>query len=127
MVKRFEELEVWKNARFLALRIYFLINTTNIKKDFSLSDQMKRSAGSVMDNIAEGFDRNGSKEFIQFLSIAKGSCAEVRSQLYRASDQKFMEPATFEELLDLTDKISSQIQKLINYLRHSNIKGSKYL
>jgi len=83
----FEEIRAWQKARTLAREVYYLTRTESFKHQYHISDQMKRSSGSVMDNIAEGFDRGGRKEFIHFLSISKGSISELRSQLYRALDQ----------------------------------------
>lgn len=83
-ITRFEELEIWKMSRDICQYVDFLIQTTTLKSNYALRDQIDRSSGSIMDNIAEGFERNGNREFIQFLSIAKGSCGEVKSQSYRA-------------------------------------------
>lgn len=90
-IRRFEELECWKKARVLCTE-------TSLKTEFALKDQLLRSSGSVMDNIAEGFERGGNKEFIQFLFIAKASCAEVKSQLYRSKDRKYISEDDFERM-----------------------------
>lgn len=82
-IKRFEDLEIWQQARELCKKIRETAETTTLGKDFSLKDQIFRSSGSVMDNIAEGFERDGKKEFINFLYIAKGSLGETRSQIQR--------------------------------------------
>ena len=86
-ITKFEELEIWRLSREICKYVEFLIQTTNLKTNLSLTNQIDRSSGSVMDNIAEGFERNGNREFQQFLSIAKGSCGEVKSQSYRAFDK----------------------------------------
>ena len=97
-----------------------------------MSDNKKESAGklkasiSIMSNIAEGFERSGTGEFIQFLAIAKGSAGEVRSQLYIALDQDYITKKMFEDLNDLTNEISNLIGGLMKYLRETNIKGSKF-
>ena len=85
-IKRFEDLQIWLDARVLAQDIIKIVKSTDLSSNFKLRDQIISSSGSVMDNIAEGFERNGNLEFRQFLSIAKGSCGEVRSQLYRIYD-----------------------------------------
>lgn len=90
-IKRFEDLEIWQLAREISRDVYDITRKDSIKHDFSLIDQLRRSSGSIMDNIAEGFERDGNKEFVQFLSYAKGSAGETRSQLYRAVDQKYIE------------------------------------
>src|SRR3989337_3147734 len=92
-------------------------------KDFSLRDQINRATGSIMDNIAEGFERGGTREFIQFLAIAKGSAGEVRSQLYRALDRTHLENSQHILLLDNITKVSKMINGFITYLRDLNHKG----
>ena len=89
-------------------------------------DQIEGSAGSIMDNIAEGFERSGNKEFVQFLYVAKGSCGEFRSQLYRTLDRKYINQQEFEELYAMAVEIIVMIQKLIDYLEQSELKETKY-
>lgn len=89
-IQKFEDLEIWSLAREICQLVEFLIQNTNLKTNYSLRDQIDRSSGSIMDNIAEGFERNGNREFIQFLSIAKGSAGEVKSQSYRAFDKNLI-------------------------------------
>ncbi len=124
-IQRFEELDIWKNARLLCIKIRNLVNTTNLSKDFSLKDQILRSSGSVMDNIAEGFERDGTKEFIQFLYIAKGSLGETRSQVYRCFDADHISDEQHKALLDDCLNLSAQIKKFINYLSSSGLPGHK--
>lgn len=89
-LKDFEELEIWKMARDLTNQVYSLSSDGKFSKDFVLRDQIRRSAVSIMSNIAEGFERGGNPEFVQFLSIAKGSCGEARCQVYIAMDQEYI-------------------------------------
>jgi len=126
-VERFEDLEIWKEARELCKYISKLTEDQPFSKDYKLRDQIRSSSGSIMDNIAEGFERGGNKEFIQFLFIAKGSCGECRSQSYRAFDNLYIEEETLNELLKQTIQISSKISSLITYLKNSDMKGPKYL
>jgi four helix bundle protein len=124
-VKYFEDLEIWKEARYLTKQIYAV--TSGPKwKDFSLRGQIQPAMVSVMSNIAEGFERGGNREFIQFLCIAKGSCAEVRSQLYVAVDQGYLSVNDSEKLMNLLKRLSRMISSLINYLKRSEMKGAKY-
>ncbi len=98
-VKRFEDLEIWIEARRLSKEIIFISKTTELNKDYKLKDQIKGSSGSVMDNIAEGFERNGNGEFRQFLSVAKGSAGETRSQLYRVFDNEYIDEQKLNNLV----------------------------
>lgn len=125
-INKYEELEVWKNSRILCSHIFKIINEGEFARDYKLRDQINGSSGSVMDNIAEGFDRDGRKEFIQFLSIAKGSCAEVRSQLYRAYDRKYISKDQFDEIYLLSEKVSNMIGSFIQYLKKSEYSGTKF-
>lgn len=125
-IMSFEEIVSWQEARILNQEIGNLIDQGRFKNSFKLINQIESSAGSIMDNIAEGFERNGNKEFLQFLYIAKGSCGEFRSQLYRALDRKYVSEIEFNNLSSKAIKISALIQKLINYLKSSDFKGAKY-
>jgi four helix bundle protein len=90
-IERFEDLDIWKEARELYSRVFEITSVNPFCNDFKFRDQIRASSGSVMDNIAEGFERGGNKEFMQFLSVAKGSCGEVRSQSYRSFDFKYID------------------------------------
>ena len=94
-IKQFEDLEIWKLAGILCQNVFEIATKSDLKTDYKLYNQINSSSGSIMDNIAEGFERNGNKEFIQFLSIAKASCGETRSQLYRIVDRKYITSETF--------------------------------
>lgn len=124
-IERFEDLDVWKLAREFAKEIYQLTKEDNFSKDFRLRDQIRASVGSIMDNIAEGFERDGRKEFVQFLYIAKGSCGETRSQLYRALDIGYIDKDTFEFLYQKAMLISQSLSNFIKYLKQSEINGLK--
>lgn len=125
-IQKFEEIISWQEARKLNIEVGKLIDEERFKKNYRLIGQIEGSAGSIMDNIAEGFERGGNKEFIQFLYIAKASCGELRSQLYRAIDRNYITDAEFALLAIQAKQISSLIQKLINYLQTSELKGDKY-
>jgi len=126
MAQKFEDLDVWKQARILNQEIFKLTNQDGFSKDYSLKDQIRRSAGSVMDNIAEGFERNGNKEFIQFLYISKGSNGEIRSQLYRGLDYGYFNHSRFDDLYGMSINIGLLLGSFIKYLKSSEMKGSKY-
>jgi len=125
-VKRFEDFEVWKKSRVFADKIYKLSNIGTFANDYSLKNQINASAGSIMDNIAEGFERGGTKEFIQFLYYSKGSCGEARSQLYRARDRNYLTSENFDELFNEAEEISKMLSGLTAYLQTSDIKGIKF-
>ena len=125
-IKRFEDLEVWQKARELCNHIYPLTLKDSFARDFKLRDQINGSSGSVMDNIAEGFERDGKGEFRQFLCIAKGSCGEVRSQLYRAIDRNHISQDEFQKCFSLAEETIKKLGSFINYLNNSDIKGLKY-
>lgn len=124
--QKFEDIEAWQRARKLTREIYTVSNENPFSKDFGLRDQIRKASVSIMSNIAEGFERGGTKEFIQFLSIAKGSSGELRSQLYVALDQRYLKEEMFDRLLVTALETSRMISGLINYLRKSKMKGTKY-
>jgi four helix bundle protein len=125
-IKKFEELESWKMARKLTNTVYEATGTGSFKLDFGLKDQIRRASISILSNIAEGFERGGDKEFLQFLAMAKGSCGEVRAQLYIAVDQGYLSQSLFEKLSNIADEIGRLISGLMKYLSKSELKGSKY-
>jgi len=124
--KSFEDIEVWQLAREFCQDIYRIIQYDGLKTDYKLKEQINGSSGSIMDNIAEGFERNGNKEFINFLSIAKGSAGESRSQLHRIFDRKYITDQEYNERLVKIKNISGKIQNQMTYLKNSEFKGTKY-
>ena len=116
--KRFEELPCWKVARELCLAVFKIINEGKLQKDYSLKDQIWRAAGSVMDNISEGFDDGSRREFIKFLGYAQRSCGEVQSQLYRAMDCQYISKEQFDEIYELASECRKQIKGFRKYLRN---------
>jgi len=122
-IERFEDIEDWKKARSLVREIYQVCNPENYQRDYNLIDQTRRSAVSIMSNIAEGFARRTKKEFINFLGIAHASAAELQSHLYVALDQKYIFHSEFSLLYRETNEVSKMIQGFINYLKTSKPKN----
>ena len=122
----FEDLVIWQEARNLSKDIYSISRLPEFSKDYRFIGQITSAAGSIMDNIAEGFERDGNKEFLQFLSIAKGSCGEVRSQLYRAYDIGYIDKEGFETLINKTRILSASIFHFMKNLRNSDMVGKKH-
>ena len=124
---RFEDLPIWQEARILAKDIYRLTSTEPFSKDYRFCGQIRAAAGSIMDNIAEGFEKENNKEFIQFLYIAKGSCGEVRSQLHCSRDVEFISDEEYKEYIDRSINLNTSIYNFIKYLKNSDISGMRYL
>jgi four helix bundle protein len=125
-IEKFEDLEIWNKAREICIDIENLFETTNLGKRYSLKDQMDRSSGSIMDNIAEGFERNGNREFINFLSFSKGSCGELKSQLYRSLDKKLISQNEFELVTMKVELVKNKIGAFMKYLNNCDMKGLKF-
>ncbi|MBI5118481.1 four helix bundle protein [Candidatus Poribacteria bacterium] len=125
-LQQFEEIEAWQKARELTRAIYECSKSGEFERDYGLRDQMRRAAVSSMSNIVEGFERRGKGEFLQFLSIARGSAAEVASHLYVALDQGYLSEAQFKELHELTRSTINLVNGFISYLRSSPFQGEKY-
>ncbi len=123
---RFEDIIAWQKARILCKLINGYTQKEKFSKDFKLISQIKSSSGSAMDNIAEGFERGGNKEFSQFLSISKGSAGETRSQLYRALDNEYISENEFQEAYNLADEVGKLTGALMNHLKSSELKGNKF-
>jgi len=124
--QNFEDIEAWQKARELTKEIYQITRQGKFAKDYGLRDQICRASVSIMSNIAEGYDRGGTGEFLQFLSVAKGSVGEVRSQLYVAADQNYISKTDFDRLSLLASRVSRIIGGLMTYLRKTNLKGVKF-
>ena len=125
-IQTFEDLKIWQKARFLCNEVFLLTCVSDFSRDFELKNQINRSSGSIMDNIAEGFGRKGNTEFINFLTYSSGSASECKSQLYRAYDRKYITEEKRNELCNLTEEISKMITSFIIYLGGSESKGLKF-
>ena len=125
-IERFEDIIAWQKARALTKKIYSCAKVGAFARDYGLKDQIQRASVSSMSNIAEGFERGGDKEFLQFLSTSKGSCGEVKSHLYVAFDQEYITPVSFDELYGQASEVSRLLSGFMTYLRGSPLRGSKY-
>src|SRR5438552_10891133 len=125
-IERFEDIIAWQKARVLTKQIYATAKIGAFARDYGLKDQIQRSSVSTMANIAEGFERGGDKEFLQFLSDSKGSCGEVKSHLYVAVDQNYITPITFDDLYGKANEVSRLVGGFMTYLRDSTLRGNKY-
>lgn len=121
-IQKFEDLDSWKLAKELCKDVYKIIKTTELEKNWKLRDQIDGSSGSVIDNIAEGFERGANKEFIYFLSIAKAACGETKSQLYRCYDREFINEDELNILKEKCTTIGGKIGAFMNYLNKSELK-----
>ncbi len=119
-IGRFEDLKVWQAARDVVNAVYQASSSGAFSRDYPLRDQIRRAAVSIPSNIAEGFSRHSNREFIQFLFIAKGSVAEVQSQLYTALDQNYISQATFDSIYQALEVVAKQLSRLITYLKGSS-------
>ena len=125
-IEKFEDIESWKLAREITKLIYAASSSGNFSKDFALVNQIRRASISIISNIAEGFERGGNMEFISFLAIAKGSCGEVRAQLYVAFDQNYIDENQFKEISSKLLETNRMISGLMKYLQQSDLRGSKF-
>lgn len=123
---RFEDIIAWQKARSLAKCIYNISSKGEFRNNFDLKNQVNRSSGSVMDNIAEGFGRGGRKEFINFLGISNGSLEEVKSQLYRAYDRNYISNEELVKLLADANEVSKLIYSLLQHLKSTQMPGEKF-
>jgi len=126
IIEGFEDIQAWKTCRILAKEIYQETSRAPLSRDFGFRDQIRRAAVSGMSNIAEGFERGGNKEFHQFLSMAKGSVGEVRSQLYVALDVGYIGKKDFDRLFAIADEAGRLIGGFMSYLKKSDHKGPKF-
>lgn len=125
-ITRLEDLEIWQLARMFAKEIANILNKTVFDQEFGLKQQMKNASGSIMDNIAEGFGRGSKNEFVNHLTIARGSIEVTRSQLYRCRDLCLIDAVTFTDLLNRSVELIKRVTRLINYLNLSSVKGNKF-
>ena len=125
-IERFEDIVAWQKARELTRDVYGHSKVGPFAKDYGLKDQIQRAAVSAMGNIAEGYDRGGDKEFVQFLSTSKGSCGEVKSHLYVALDQQYITTTQFDQLYGKADEVGRLIAGFMSYLKTSDLRGRKY-
>ena len=125
-IEKFEDIEAWKLARRVTQVIYEVSSVGSFAKDYALCNQIRRASISILSNIAEGFERSGTKEFLNFLAIAKGSCGEVRAQLYVALDQQYVDEIKFHEISQKLLETSRVIAGFMRYLQQTELRGNKF-
>jgi four helix bundle protein len=125
-IEKIEDIIVWQKAKSLTINIYKASNHGSFAKDFGLRDQIRRAAVSIPSNIAEGFGRGGNKEFLQFLSISKGSLFELKTQLIIANEIGYLNDEIFKKISNEIDEVGKMLTSFMNYLSNSDIKGIKY-
>ena len=125
-IENFEDIEAWRSSREVNKLICAITANEKFSRDFALTNQMRRASISVLSNIAEGFERGGDKEFVQFLSVAKGSCGEARAQLYIALDQHYISAAEFDSISNKLSETGRLISGLMKYFLQSDLRGSKF-
>ena len=125
-IEKFEDILSWKRSRELTKQIYEVTSAGEFRRDFGLRDQIRKASVSILSNIAEGFERGGDREFLQFLAVAKGSCGEVRAQLYVAYDQGYVALDKFEALSNGAAEVSGLLSGFMKYLKQSELRGHKY-
>lgn len=126
-IEKFEDLIAWQKSKSFAIKIYSVTDEGKFAKDFGLRDQIRRAAISIVSNIAEGFERKGNKEFMQFLFISLGSIAEVKTQLIISHELNYLPKEKFEELNDSIVEIQKIVKGLVTYLKETDLKGSKFI
>lgn len=126
-INHFYDLKSWQQSRIIAKDVYELFaKNPQLFRDYPLKDQMRRSCGSIMDNIAEGFGRGNNKEFVTFLSYSKGSCTELMSQLFRAEDAGYIKSEVRSNINGRIDEVMAMNTKFISYLSNTKIRGYRY-
>ena len=125
-IQKFEDLVLWQKSKDFTIKIYKLTELEKFAKDYGLKEQIRRASVSIPSNIAEGFDRKGNKEFIQFLQISLGSLAEVKTQLIIAFELDYINNENLEMLNQEIIEIQKLLKGLITYLKNSQLKGSKF-
>ena len=125
-IEKFEDIKAWQKARVLCQEIHLISVSTGLRTDYTLKDQINRSSGSSMDNIAEGFGRGSNTEFIRFLEISHASVCECQSQLYRILDRKYIDEDKFKLLYELASEVKKMVMAFMSYLSKSTHQGLKF-
>lgn len=125
-IHQFEELDIWQLSRILYQKVYILSEHLRKKHEYRFAEQIETAAGSIMDNIADCFERSSHQEFLNSLSISKGECGEVKSKLYRCFDDGYITEEQFKEYYEYADKVSKKIANFVKYLNNAEIRGLKF-